>query len=133
MLQHSVQIVHYVGVRDAHKTEALARQPIRSTLIIGALAGVRVSVDLDDQLGGRAEKVGDERANPDLAPELEAVELLRAQRLPKPILSGRCLLARGPDALKASRHVFVWPPHADPSPSHRWRDGPLPLPFRERV
>ena len=73
MLQHPVQILYYVGIRHPDNPEAFAGEPIGSALVICGLVGMCVTVDFDDQLGIRAEKVGDVRPEPDLTAEFGAV------------------------------------------------------------
>jgi len=62
MLEHSFDIVPYVGVRHPHNPEAFASQPVCSTLIILLLLGMCFAIDFHHQLRLGAEEVGDEGA-----------------------------------------------------------------------
>ena len=83
MLEHPIEIVHYVAVCHPDNPETFGSEPFRPALVIGRLARVAVAIDLDNQLCVRAEEVGDEWAEPDLPPKLGAVQLPRSKAGPK--------------------------------------------------
>ena len=121
MLNHSADILHYVGVRHPHNPEALPCQPSGTAPIIIHLKGMGLAIDLDHQLCLSTEEISDERAQPDLAAELEAGELAGAQAGPESALSRRGFPARGAYTIQAIRLVDVGTSHPLTFPSlSRW-------------
>lgn len=45
MLQHSVDVSHYVGVHDPHNPKALPAKPGGSTPVVIDLRGMRIAID----------------------------------------------------------------------------------------
>jgi hypothetical protein len=88
MLEHPIEVVHYVGVRDPHKVETRLPQPVRPALVINGLIGMGIAIDFDDQTRLGAEEIGDEWPKPDLAPKFVTMELASLERLPKHALGG---------------------------------------------
>ena len=94
MLQHPIEVLHYVGVCDPHKVETLAFKPKSPTLIVSLLARMRVPVDLNVQLCARAKEIRDEIADPNLTSKLASIELPRSDGQPKPPSGRRCFFTR---------------------------------------
>lgn len=128
MLQHPVDIAHYVGVRDAHKSEAFAGEPAGALLVIILLRRMGVAVHLDNQPSLGAEEIGNERAEPDLASELGIAKLAGPEMRPEMLFRRRSVRPRRTNTLYGT--IVRRPPHPLTFPS--LRDGPLTLPFRER-
>lgn len=75
MLNHPLNILHYVGVRHPHNPEPLSRQPCRPPTVIFFLERMSIAVDFNHKLGFGTEKVGDEWTQPNLAAKFVAAEL----------------------------------------------------------
>jgi hypothetical protein len=81
--------------------EALSLETIRPTLIIFRLVRVSVPINLNDQLGLRAEKIGNVGTKPDLTPELVTIELSGPQTLPEPAFGWRRMFSSKTDSIEA--------------------------------
>lgn len=88
MLQHPIQIVHYVAVSHSDNPEPFAGKPGSSALIICELLRVTITVHFDDQPGVRTEEIGDEGPKPYLPAEFGAVQLARSEAGPQLALGG---------------------------------------------
>ena len=86
IFQHSVDVLHYVGVSDPHNPKALATEPSGPTIVVFDLPCVRVAVDLYNKPGISTEEVRNERPQPDLTAEFMAMKLAAAKLGPELLL-----------------------------------------------
>ena len=87
-VEHDVEIVHHLVIREPdHAIAFLFSEPARALSIVLDLRNVTIAVDLNDELGGRAEEVDDETTDGMLAPEAQAVGLPAPKSLPEDLLS----------------------------------------------
>ena len=103
MLQHPIEVLHYVRVREAHKIETFLPEPCCPALLVGPLAGVSIAVYLDDEPRLGTKEIGNEWAKPDLASEFMAVKLSGSQRLPQKAFGRRRQLSRSTNAFCGRR------------------------------
>src|SRR5436190_14644836 len=123
MLQHAVDVAHYVGVRHPHKAETLARKPFRAAFIIVLLLGMAFPVHFDDELRFSANEVGNEWAKPNLTAEFQTAKLPRTEARPKLALGRRRVATGIADASEGVRTIGLRTPH--PSPSRAFGAGPF--------
>jgi len=89
--QNALQIRHDLAIFKPHYPQSQVDQIRRpfGILLLGGFAIVNGPIEFNHQLGGRAVKIGDKRANTGLASEFQTVQLAVFQGLPKADFSGR--------------------------------------------
>src|SRR5436190_18987748 len=89
--------------------------------------GMLRSIDLDDQLGFPAEEVSDEKAEPDLGSELEAVQATVPQPAPEQLLCRSHFTVELADSSQGFGAVDLSHGRAPPPPMPSAMGPPLPL------
>src|SRR6185312_8016443 len=108
-LQHAVQVLIHIDVRDADDVESERFERVGALCIMRALAFcvVRDTVDLDDQLAFNRDEVDDVSAYWVLPSEFPGRQAAPAQRLPEPRFGARLRCAELARSLPEALH----PPH----------------------
>jgi hypothetical protein len=90
-VQHSVEILEHVDVREAEDHEALLLKISGSSFVFDfrLAVKVRVAVKLDDQLVVGAVEVGDVPIDRELSAELQAIKASISETGPEYLFSGR--------------------------------------------
>jgi hypothetical protein len=87
VLQHTIDVLTHVIVPESNDPIARGPKPCRPYRIFVSLFRMLATIQFDDELCRRAEKVHDVRTNWRLASKLESVDLLKAQVPPQQLLN----------------------------------------------
>ena len=93
-LDNSVEILSHLAIRKTNDLQAVAFEPMRSTLVVVIFEIVVLTVDLNDKPRGVAVEVDDERADSVLPPKPDVANPLLAKLRPQQLLRRRQVLAQ---------------------------------------
>jgi hypothetical protein len=80
--RNAIDVRHNFVVREAENAITVLRQPLITATVMGLPHVVRVSIELDDQIGFPAKKVSEVRSDRHLSTEFPAADFSTGQAAP---------------------------------------------------